>query len=49
MSKGSISKKENPTPEKGIRNNEKEEEEEEELDLESLKYQIKSVSIKLLN
>jgi hypothetical protein len=27
MSKGSISKKENPTPEKGIRNNEKEEEE----------------------
>jgi hypothetical protein len=29
--KGSISKKENPTPEKGIRNNEKEEEEEEEV------------------
>jgi hypothetical protein len=27
MSKGSISKKKNPTPEKGIRNNEKEEEE----------------------
>jgi hypothetical protein len=27
MSKGSISKEENPTPEKGIRNNEKEEEE----------------------
>jgi hypothetical protein len=26
--KGSISKKENPTPEKGVRNNEKEEEEE---------------------
>jgi len=25
MSKGSISKKKNPTPEKGIRNNEKEE------------------------
>jgi hypothetical protein len=30
MSKGSISKKKNPTPEKGIRKNEKEEEEEEE-------------------
>jgi hypothetical protein len=30
MSKGSISKKKNPTPEKGIRNKEKEEEEEEE-------------------
>jgi hypothetical protein len=30
MSKGSISKKENPTPEKSIRNNEEEEEEEEE-------------------
>jgi hypothetical protein len=29
--KGSISKKENPTPEKGIRNNEEEEEEEEEI------------------
>jgi hypothetical protein len=29
MSKGSISKKKNPTPEKGVRNNEKEEEEEE--------------------
>jgi hypothetical protein len=28
MSKGSISKKKNPTPEKGTRNNEKEEEEE---------------------
>jgi hypothetical protein len=28
MSKGSISKKKNPTPEKGIRKNEKEEEEE---------------------
>jgi hypothetical protein len=28
MSKGSTSKKKNPTPEKGIRNNEKEEEEE---------------------
>jgi hypothetical protein len=28
MSKGSISKKKNPTPEKGIRNKEKEEEEE---------------------
>jgi hypothetical protein len=28
--KGSIIKKKNPTPEKGIRNNEKEEEEEEE-------------------
>jgi hypothetical protein len=27
MSKGSISKKENPTPGKGVRNNEKEEEE----------------------
>jgi hypothetical protein len=26
MSKGSISKKKNPTPEKGIRNNEEEEE-----------------------
>jgi hypothetical protein len=26
MSKGSVSKKKNPTPEKGIRNNEKEEE-----------------------
>jgi hypothetical protein len=30
MSKGSISKMKNPTPEKSIRNNEKEEEEEEE-------------------
>jgi hypothetical protein len=30
MSNGSISKKEIPTPEKGIRNNEEEEEEEEE-------------------
>jgi hypothetical protein len=30
ISKGSISKKKNPTPEKGIRKNEKEEEEEEE-------------------
>jgi hypothetical protein len=29
--KGTISKKKNPTPEKGIRKNEKEEEEEEEL------------------
>jgi hypothetical protein len=28
MSKGSISKRKNPTPEKGIRNNGKEEEEE---------------------
>jgi hypothetical protein len=31
--KGSISKKKNPTPEKGIRNKEKEEEEEEEVSL----------------
>jgi hypothetical protein len=30
MSNGSINKKQNPTPEKGIKNNEKEEEEEEE-------------------
>jgi hypothetical protein len=32
MSKGSISKKKNPTPEKGTRNKEKEEKEEEFLD-----------------
>jgi hypothetical protein len=31
MSKGSISKKKNPTPEKGIRKKEKEEEEEEDI------------------
>jgi hypothetical protein len=46
MSKGSISKKENPTPEKGIRNNE--EEEEEEGSMEGGEYLDKSTNYLLL-